>query len=365
MTTFTVDTHLFRELGELLVGRDSTALIELIKNAYDADATDVIVYGEALDNASRGYIKIQDNGIGMSEEEFKNGFLRIASRGKDTSNRRSSAFNRRYTGAKGIGRLAAHKLAKFLRIESARWNASAAKSENSRGRLPAYPVGLEATIDWDLIESKTTLDELSETNAIVIGNTELGKTAFAGTTITLSRLRRPWSQLQHGRFLEEIQTFEPPNALTAPLSKAVTLQPLIFEEPLVRDVRRAGGSRFSVRLDGDLTPPDDYWTAVLGAANWIIEIDANRHDHCVHYAIAPTQATNAHLPYAVRRFKTAHPSSSGPFFQARIIKRTGARRGELKKWTDRASGVRVYMEGFRVLPYGESRKLAALGLGRC
>ena len=38
MTTFAVDTHLFRELGELLVGRDSTALIELIKNAYDADA---------------------------------------------------------------------------------------------------------------------------------------------------------------------------------------------------------------------------------------------------------------------------------------------------------------------------------------
>ena len=31
MPHFTVDTHLFRELGELLVGRDSTALVELIK----------------------------------------------------------------------------------------------------------------------------------------------------------------------------------------------------------------------------------------------------------------------------------------------------------------------------------------------
>ena len=47
---FTVDTHLFRELGELLVGRDSTALIELIKNAYDADATAVTLYGEHLDH---------------------------------------------------------------------------------------------------------------------------------------------------------------------------------------------------------------------------------------------------------------------------------------------------------------------------
>ena len=63
MTTFTVDTHLFRELGELLVGRDSTALIELIKNAYDADATEVIVYGEALSNPNRGFIRIREGAL--------------------------------------------------------------------------------------------------------------------------------------------------------------------------------------------------------------------------------------------------------------------------------------------------------------
>ena len=46
--SFSVDTHHFRELGELLVGRDSTALIELIKNAFDADATETLVYAEGL-----------------------------------------------------------------------------------------------------------------------------------------------------------------------------------------------------------------------------------------------------------------------------------------------------------------------------
>ena len=51
---FTVDTHLFRELGELLVGRDSTALVELIKNSYDADATVVTVDGKNLDDPKRG-----------------------------------------------------------------------------------------------------------------------------------------------------------------------------------------------------------------------------------------------------------------------------------------------------------------------
>jgi methylase of polypeptide subunit release factors len=112
MTTFSVDTHLFRELGELLVGRDSTALIELLKNAYDADATSVVVYGESLSHIGQGYITITDNGIGMSRPEFEKGFLTIASRTKDDHSRRSKVFERRYTGQKGVGRLAAHKLAR-------------------------------------------------------------------------------------------------------------------------------------------------------------------------------------------------------------------------------------------------------------
>lgn len=76
MAKFTVDTHLFRELGELLVGRDSTALIELIKNAYDADATEVTVYGERLDKPEEGHILVTDDGVGMNAEAFEKGFLR-------------------------------------------------------------------------------------------------------------------------------------------------------------------------------------------------------------------------------------------------------------------------------------------------
>jgi hypothetical protein len=49
MAWFTVDTHLFRELGEFLVGRDSTALIELVKNSFDADATEVEVHAQHLE----------------------------------------------------------------------------------------------------------------------------------------------------------------------------------------------------------------------------------------------------------------------------------------------------------------------------
>src|SRR5438093_8877985 len=106
---FTVDTHLFRELGELLVDRDSTALIELIKNSYDADATHVAISGRNLANTDDGEIIISDNGIGMDQPEFERGFLTIAGRTKTSDQRRSPWFKRRYTGEKGVGRLAAHK----------------------------------------------------------------------------------------------------------------------------------------------------------------------------------------------------------------------------------------------------------------
>src|SRR5204863_7313052 len=95
--TFSVDTHLFRELGELLVGRESTALIELVKNAYDADATEVIVFGERLGQQA-GIIRISDDGVGMDLDAFVKGFLRIASRLRDTGSRRSVRCGRRYTG---------------------------------------------------------------------------------------------------------------------------------------------------------------------------------------------------------------------------------------------------------------------------
>lgn len=122
MAGFTVDTKLFRELGELLVGRDSTALVELIKNSYDADATKVSIIGQNLGDQSKGSIIVEDNGIGMDVDDFEKGFLRIAGRTKNTSDRRSPWFKRRFTGEKGVGRLAAHKLAKNLEVISRKWS---------------------------------------------------------------------------------------------------------------------------------------------------------------------------------------------------------------------------------------------------
>ena len=78
---FTVDAGLIQRLGYELVGRAETAVSELIKNSYDADATVVDV--DFIDsNEIGGKLFISDNGAGMSESQLINGFMRISSTDK-------------------------------------------------------------------------------------------------------------------------------------------------------------------------------------------------------------------------------------------------------------------------------------------
>lgn len=341
--TFSVDTHLFRELGELLVGRDSTALIELIKNAYDADAREVIVYGEALHDTDRGYIAIRDNGTGMSRGEFEVGFLRIASRGKDTGEKRSPVLQRRFTGAKGVGRLAANKLARLVEISSLRWT-----GDSLTPPLLAK-AGVDAIIDWEKIEEHETLDEVRGTDAIIVRATKPPHPVAPGTTITLRRLRNPWSKASHNRFLEEVQTFAAPPVLIGAIPRDIVEGKMLFATPTTRDARAKSGESFKVSLEGELAPSDDFGIASIEAASWVLEISAE--SSTVKYAVAPTRKTLIDLPDArSRTFEIPHPSArQGPFFQARVLLRTG------RAWSTAQAGIRVFVEGFRILPYGEVR----------
>ena len=77
----------------------------------------MVVLGQGL-NSDNGSIRVIDDGTGMTPDVFEVGFLRIASRTKREGERRSIIFRRKFTGRKGIGRLAAHKLASQIRVLS-------------------------------------------------------------------------------------------------------------------------------------------------------------------------------------------------------------------------------------------------------
>lgn len=101
--TFRVDQRLLVELGERLISRDEVAIVELVKNAYDADAKRVEIIIENGKN-----IKILDNGTGMDMREIREGWLTLGTGIKKRNTKTPSG--RRVLGEKGLGRLAVLRL---------------------------------------------------------------------------------------------------------------------------------------------------------------------------------------------------------------------------------------------------------------
>lgn len=108
-----VRSHILRLLGDQLVGHDRLAIFELVKNAYDADATHV----DVLVDLKQREIVVEDNGHGMTGEVVRTKWLDIGTDSKRGEYRvRSPIFKRMPLGEKGVGRLAVQKLGYHLRM---------------------------------------------------------------------------------------------------------------------------------------------------------------------------------------------------------------------------------------------------------
>ena len=113
---FSVDSALLQELGERLVTTPHVALAELVKNSYDADATEVRV--TIRENEKGGpEIEIRDNGCGMTLEQIKSFWMRIGNTHKERE-QTSELFGRPLTGNKGIGRFCVRRLGTSVKLES-------------------------------------------------------------------------------------------------------------------------------------------------------------------------------------------------------------------------------------------------------
>ncbi len=111
--------RLLIQLGDQLIRNESIALVELIKNCYDADANEVIVTMSNLDNQEEGIISILDNGFGMDMETIINVWLEPGSDYKAKlfeNDIRTPKFKRLPIGEKGIGRFGAHKLGNRIQL---------------------------------------------------------------------------------------------------------------------------------------------------------------------------------------------------------------------------------------------------------
>ncbi|MFF4663010.1 ATP-binding protein [Streptomyces sp. NPDC001282] len=164
------------KLGEDLITDSMQALIELVKNCYDADATWAeIVINTGLaetDNPANPSIVIRDNGSGMSVEQIRRGWLTISNSVKREMKAQGLTTHRGRTplGDKGLGRLGAQRLGDIVSIVTRPVDAG---------------VEHELTIDWRAFQSRSSLQEVDLT--LVTRPTQ----EPAGTTLTITQLREP------------------------------------------------------------------------------------------------------------------------------------------------------------------------------
>ncbi|MCK4764240.1 MAG: sensor histidine kinase [Candidatus Aminicenantes bacterium] len=124
---FDINASIVFQLGESLISDPVQALVELIKNAYDADSAYAKIEIQTtkandIKNSrypgAKGYIRIDDNGHGMNSTEIGAGWLTISNSlkrkmkelGKKTKKERTPL------GDKGLGRLGAQRLGYNLEI---------------------------------------------------------------------------------------------------------------------------------------------------------------------------------------------------------------------------------------------------------
>ncbi len=169
---FGVDASLLRELGERLIGRRHIALAELVKNSYDADATNCRVDFED------GQIVISDDGFGMSENDFLQHWMRLG-----TTHKVDECFSkggRPFTGSKGIGRLSVQFLADEMILEST-------SADNPRESLYVL-------VDWTNVIRGKDLDTVAVDWEVRQETPAYPHDHPSGTRITLKKLKSTWDE---------------------------------------------------------------------------------------------------------------------------------------------------------------------------
>jgi len=121
---FKISSALKNIIGSDLINDDFIAVFELVKNSYDAHATEVEITFDKI-NAPNAKIIIKDNGKGMNYDDLINKWLFVAysakKEGTEEDNydyRDKIKIKRAYAGAKGIGRFSCDRLGTILYLET-------------------------------------------------------------------------------------------------------------------------------------------------------------------------------------------------------------------------------------------------------
>ncbi|MBP7678789.1 MAG: ATP-binding protein [Bacteroidales bacterium] len=320
---FSVDAGIIDRLGKELVARHETAVSELVKNSYDADSTFVRLTFINTDNPG-GILVIEDDGHGMTKEQIVNGFMRISSSDK-IHHPVSPKYHRIRAGRKGIGRFAAQRLGNELTIIT---------------RTNESDHALEVKINWNQFDIDK--DIMSISNSIRQSSEQVKE----GTTLIIEGLREWWS----GAAIKRVYRYSMDIIQPFPISKKT------------KETENDPGFTISCfkSIDRNIEKIADEDTMIFDHA--LAEITGHVDSEGKATWNVNSKKLNLKDDGIIPKFKKEEEST---FEYLREISFTAyyyiynigmipkVVEGYIREKANEYGGIRIYRNGFRVLPYGE------------
>ena len=331
-------------LGDELIASDRLAVFELVKNAYDADATKVTVRLN-LDSSEEPNIVVRDDGEGMTLDTIRSVWLVPGNEHRKRQRemgQRTPKHGRLPLGEKGLGRFAVHKLGNHIRLVT--------RARNSEECV--------VIIDWDKLIAHPYLDEAPV--RIRLRHPRVFKGDSTGTQIRIKQLRtRHWRRGEvrrlHNQITSMCSPFEEPDSFAASLS-VPDHERWLEGLPDVTSILDRAFWKFSFELQN-------------GVFNWRYEFSRIPG---LNLEARTKQKSGDRLHLQLQQPRSRNRQTDDIVADASTTEGVGPVRGELfaydrdrkllrnlphqqmiTRYLDEYGGVRVYRDGIRVYNYGE------------
>ena len=343
--------RIIRTICDQLISGPEAAVIELVKNSYDADASQVIIKFHPPLTKGVGMISIADDGSGMTLADIEDKWMEPATVSK-VETRYSPVRNRTMMGSKGIGRFAAAKLGRKMSL--------LAVSDRAGSRKEV----LIPEIDWSMFDDGTYLSDIS------IEFLQQDTEAHTGTRIEISSLNEDWSKSKLDRLYLELRRLVPPEggansdfrifldlSLCTKDNSGFEGSAVVADQGESDSINPPGLEAFEVRPIPLLTSSDYELRGQVDEDGSFSGVFVNRR------AGRGEENITELLPLE------ADEESCGPFSvhlhvfdrEADVIKETMRRAGmgelsaaQARNVLNEVAGVAIYRNGFRVRPYGDA-----------
>jgi hypothetical protein len=314
---FKVSGNLIKELGEESISNPNSAVLELIKNAHDADATKVEIDIVDLNKPVDSKIVISDNGKGMNYNELENKWMNIASPHK--SSVKKTKKGRIPVGAKGIGRLASESLGRRTTLYS--------NPENETS-------GYEIHFKWEDYREENV--QCSDINNEAFKFKK--RKSDHGTRLTVSDLRSSWNDSTKLKsLLKDIYLIHPLNS-QLPDFKVIpkkSISRISLKKPTRKLINDWAVYKFKAQLLGKT---DVKYTFYMGnTKKWAETVKLSDPLECGDVLFE--------LFFFYR--------TAGPYNQRLRKEPSKKELSDIKNFLDEYGGIKLYRDNFRVKPYGE------------